>query len=132
VQQKYPNLRMEDYPVVTRFIDLENEKSVIDLMKPLDDLCRAVFRNTVAVGKSHKIPGLEMALITKFAAMVSPRRVLDKKYLDAADFINIVKTNMESLNLKKLRRLAEKVYKGGAVEIGRLLENIKEGRPIQI
>lgn len=132
IQRAFPHLAIEDYPPVTRFIDPGTKKSVVDVMKPVDAIYQAVFRNTVQVGDTHLIPNLEMGLVSKFAAMTSPNRAQDKKYIDAADFINIVKTNASAIELDKLRRLANKVYPEGGKEILNLVSNIRAGRPIQI
>jgi hypothetical protein len=128
----YPELTVTDFPVVTRFIDPATQKAVIDVMKPTQDVFRIVFRHTIAVGETHEIPDLEMALASKFAAMVSPRRDQAKKYIDIGDFIDVVRHNRDDLNLRKLKRLADKVYPNGGAEIGALVDDIQGGRPIQL
>src|SRR5207249_4499272 len=72
IQKAFPKLEIHDTPVVTRFIDPKNGKSVIDLMKPTDELFKIAFKNSLPVGDSHYVPGLELAIVSKFAAMVSP------------------------------------------------------------
>jgi len=59
-------------------------------MKPTQDVFRVIFRQTIPVEKTHEIPNLEMALASKFAAMVSPNRARDKKLIDAGDLVNVV------------------------------------------
>jgi hypothetical protein len=132
LSSKYPNLDVQDTTVVTRFVDPSTKKPVIDLMKPLQKVYRIVFRNTIEVEQSHRIPNLEMALVSKFAAMISPDREDRKKFIDVGDFIDMVKHNLAELNLARLSKLADKVYLGGAQEILALVENIKAGRRIQI
>jgi hypothetical protein len=117
---------------VTRFTDRATGKEVIDLMKPVEDLFKLAFKYSIPVGKTHRVPDLEMALVAKFAAMVSPYRRPAKKHADASDFTAMVEHNLNAIDLKKLKRLAEKVYKGGATEISQLIEDIKAGRTIQI
>jgi hypothetical protein len=130
IRDAYADLEEKDSPVVTRFLDPTNKKPVIDLMKPEFEVLKAVFKYSVPVGKSHRIPDLEMALVSKFAAMVSPHRVQSKKLVDGGDFVNMVETNLKEIDLKKLRRLAEKVYKGGSSEIAKLVNDIEAGRRI--
>jgi hypothetical protein len=127
---EFPNLFVVDHPVVTRFLDPENSRPLIDVMKPTDDTLQAAFKYSVPVGKSHRIPDLEMALVSKFAAMVSPNRIQSKKLVDGGDFVDIVETNLKAINLKKMRRLAEMVYKGGGKEILGLVDDIQAGRRI--
>ena len=132
LRKKYAKLQIQDTPVVTRFVDPETNKPVIDVMKPLQEVYRIVFRNTVEVEGSHRIPNLEMSLISKFAAMTSPNRAIEKKYVDAGDFIDIVKHNLADLDLARLAKLADKVYQDGAREMLSIIEDIKAGRGIQI
>ncbi len=132
IHEAFPELEMADWKVVTRFKDNVTGNIVIDIMKPVDDLFRAAFRYTVDVKRSHRIPDLEMAIVTKFAAMISPRREQRKKFVDANDFIDMVDHNQNELDLGKLKRLAEKVYKGGGPEILKMVDDIKAGRQIKI
>ncbi len=127
----FPDLITSDTPVVLRFIDPATNLPVIDLMKPTQAVFRAVFRYTIAVGDTHRIPDLEMALISKFAAMVSPHRNEAKKMVDAGDFVDIVVHNREDIDLEKLKRLADKVYPNGGKEMKQLIEDIDAGRRIR-
>jgi hypothetical protein len=128
----YPDLEIQDTAVVTRFLDPATKKPVIDVMKPTQAVYQIIFRHTLPVGDTHRIPELEMALASKFAAMVSPNRQPDKKFIDAGDFINVVLHNRQHIDLAKLRRLGDKVYPDGGTEILRLVADIDAGRKIQI
>ena len=131
LKEAYPQLKFEDYAVVARFRDPASGRSVIDVMKPTQDVYRLALRHTIPVGATHDIPDLEMALASKFAAMVSPRREVEKKLIDGGDFVDVVKNNRKVLDLPRLRRLAERIYRGGAVEIGQMIEDIDAGRMIK-
>lgn len=128
----YPELAVEEHEVVTRFIDTAVGEPVIDLIKPVEPVHQAVFKHTVAVGTTHVVPDLEMILVCKYAAMISPTRPDEKKHLDAADFINMVKTNEPKIDLEKLRELGEVVYTGGGAEVVKYVENAKAGRRLQL
>src|SRR5262245_65052013 len=128
----YPNLTVQDTPVVTRFVDPATGKVVIDVMKPTQAVYRLVFRHTIPVGDSHDIPQLEMGLVSKFAAMTSPHRDPAKKMVDAGDFIDIVRHNRDAIDLAKLKRLADKVYTDGSDEIMQMIQDIDAGRTIQV
>jgi len=128
----YPKLEVHDTPVVTRFIDPASGKPAIDVMKPTQEVYGIVFRHSIAVGDTHRIPDLEMALASKFAAMVSPNRAPDKKLIDAGDFVNVVQHNRADINLQKLKKLGDKVYPDGGSEIMRLIDDIDAGRQIQL
>jgi len=71
-----------------------------------------------------------MALVLKFAAMVSPNRAHDKKLIDGGDFYNMAATNFKAIKMRKVKNLAELVYKGGSKDNHVLLENIRAGRGI--
>jgi hypothetical protein len=128
----YPKLTIEDTPVVARFIDPATNKGVIDVMKPPQRVYQIVFRHTLAVGDTHRIPDLEMGLASKFAAMVSPNRLPEKKFIHAADFIDIVRHNRDQIDLAKLKRLGDKVYPNGGTEILRIVDDIDTGRKIEL
>jgi len=51
---------------------------------------------------------------------------------DAGDFSNMVVTNPEMIDLRKLRSLAAKVYRGGGKRILALVDDIKAERPIWV
>ncbi|HTU20483.1 MAG TPA: hypothetical protein VMG10_20635 [Gemmataceae bacterium] len=131
ILNSFPDLQMQDFPVVTRFLDPTTELPVIDLMKPNQPLFKVAFRQTVLVEEGYLIPNLEFALACKFAAMVSPNRQVKKKHLDAADFISIVEKNAPAIRLARLRRLGERVYLGGGAELLHLVEDAKAGRRLE-
>jgi hypothetical protein len=130
IQQAYPKLQVTDHRVVTRFTDLETKKVIIDLMKPSALVLEAVFKNKLWV-EDYFIPDLEMALAMKFAAMVSPHGENRRKHQDTADFMAVVENNRDSINRLKLRRLGEKVYRGGG-NILQLVDDTLAGRQITI
>jgi hypothetical protein len=131
ITRSFPDLQIQDFPVVTRFVDPSTKLPVIDLMKPNQPLFKVAFRQTILVEEGYRIPNLEFALACKFAAMVSPNRAVNKKYLDAADFMSMVEANASSIRLAQLRRLGERVYPGGGAEILQLVEAAKAGRRLE-
>jgi len=130
IRERFPKLEVKDFPVVTRFLDPKTQVGLIDLMKPTQEVFRIAFRQTIEIGDSHRIPNLEMSLVSKFAAMVSPHRKKDKKLIDGGDFYNIAQHHLEEIDLTKLKNLADKVYPDGGSEILRLIEAIKDGKDI--
>jgi hypothetical protein len=132
LSEAFPRLIYRDAPVVSRFLDPTTQEPVIDVMKPVERLYQVAFNNAVRVGNTHFVPDLELALVSKYVAMISPFRPEDKKYIDAGDFINMVKTNHKDIDIKKLRRLGELIYKGGGAELLRYVEDAKTGRRLEI
>jgi hypothetical protein len=107
-------------------------KAVIDLLLPVKETMQAVFSNAVQVGRSHRMPDLEMALIGKFAGFALPERDVAKKLNDAGDFCNMVVTNPGKFDLAKLRNLAARVCRGGGKRILGLVDDIKADRRITV
>jgi hypothetical protein len=132
LREAYPDLILKDLPVVARLMDPTSGKPVIDVMKPTQEVFKVVFRHTIPVGDTHEIPDLEMALVSKFAAMTSPNRDRAKKMIDAGDFIDVVQYNRDAIDLKKLKRLADKVYPKGGDEIMQMVADIDAGRTIRL
>lgn len=132
IRKAYPDLIMDDQIVVTRFTDPATGFVILDLMRPYEKVLKAVFKNTKSVGRTHRIPDLEMSLATKYAAMVSPNRTTKKKYTDANDFMDIVEYHQNDIDLAKLKRLGEKVYRGGGAEILKYVEDAKAGRQLEL
>ena len=128
----FPELTIQDAPVVTRFLDPGNGKPVVDVMKPTQTVFQVVFRHTIPIGETHDIPDLEMCLASKFAAMVSPNRAVPKKLIDAGDFADVVLYNRASIDLKKLKRLGDIVYPNGGTEILRIVADLDAGRSIEL
>jgi hypothetical protein len=130
--RRFPQLEVRDSPVATRFTEPDSGNSVIDLMKPIQEVYRLAFRHSVLVRENHRIPTLEMALTAKFAARSSPNCSLEKKLIDASDFINIVKKNQSGIDLKKLGSLGERLYPSGGVHVLEMAANIAAGRRIEV
>jgi len=99
-------------------------------MKPVEDIHQAVFKNTVAAGKTHRFSTLEMALACKFAAMTSPDRTERKRHLGAADLIGMVEHHFEDIERNVLFSLGEMVRAGGGPALLTLMDDMHAGRPI--
>ncbi len=132
IREAFPHLTIEDNPVVTRFTDPQLDCVVIDLMKPKHDIHAAVFENTIPGGKTHEIPSLEMALASKFAAMVSPNRESRRKHIDAGDFSTIASFNRDKIDREKLRIFGDLVHPGGGADLVSLVDDALAGRVLKL
>jgi hypothetical protein len=132
LSEVFPELDVRDYPDVARFVDPATGKGVLDVMKPTQEVFHMVFRHTIAVGETHEIPNLEVTLVSIFAAMVSPRRLPERKLTDGGDFTQVVRYNRDHIDLVKLKRLADKVYSAGGEEIMEMIKDIDAGRIIRL
>jgi hypothetical protein len=132
LEETFPYLEVIENEAVARFLDPVSQKVVIDIMKPSSAALQAVFRYTVPINETYRIPDLEMAILSKFIAMLASNRRWAKRYLDAGDFINMVEHNRQALDVEKLRRLAEKAQPGGGARIRAIIDDIDAGRRIQL
>jgi hypothetical protein len=127
---EFPHLEARDEEVVVRLQDRDSCDVLIGLIKPRS-IYREIFKHTHAVSQgeqSYRIPSLEMALATKFAAMVSPNRHDDEKHQDATDFIRMVKQNAD-IDDDRLNSLGELVYGGGA-KVCALVQKVRDGETL--
>jgi hypothetical protein len=126
IHKAFPKLTAVDATVVTRFIDPATNLAVIDLMRPQSDLHEAVKDYSVQVGKSHRVPSLDMALALKFAAIESPNREVNKKRQDKVDFVSMVYAHGDEIAEDILFSLGEMVKSGGGKEILELINEARE------
>lgn len=131
IGQRFPELVVDDQAVVTRFIDPSSQEAVIDLMRPVN-LFEHVFGNSVKVDAGHHVPTLEMAIASKFSALVSRNRPEEKLHLDASDFIQIVKRNRDRIDRDRLRSLGDAVYANGGGELLKMVDDVIAGRRLRV
>jgi hypothetical protein len=108
-QDKYPN---------------GEPKPVIDLMMPWGKFPETILKEYVVTDEEtqHRIPRLEAAIASKYAAMISVHRDADKKEYDAGDFRRLVRANHDDIARGDLRRLANEIWEGGGEKILRFLD----------
>jgi hypothetical protein len=131
IGQRFGDLIIDEHVVVTRFLDPSTQESVVNLMRPVN-LYQHVFANAVQVAGGHKVPNVEMAVASKFSAIVSRNRPEEKQYLDASDFIQIVKRNHKSIDRERLRTLGEAVYPDGGDALLKMVDDVVAGRRLRI
>ena len=127
----FSNLDVDDKPAVVRLRDRETGAVAIDVMKPNQPVIHAALKHTHAVQSgrmTYKVPSLEMALATKFAAMISLNRQDDAKHQDATDFIRMVRENPD-LDLGALGQLGDIIYGGGA-DVCEMVRKVRAGEKL--
>lgn len=126
----WPNLIVRELSQVVRFLDPGDTgsdgqpKVVIDLMHPWSRLQETILEQHVLVDPEtqHRIPTLEAALVSKYAAMISPHRNVEKREYDAGDFRRMVRVNHERIRHDVLCRLADQVWDGAGKDIEQFVE----------
>lgn len=140
IEARWPKLQTERLEVVARFRDpgeiaITGEiKQVIDIMLPSNDCYAAILAQYHCIDEStgHRIPIIEAACASKFAALVSPYRDFDRKQQDAVDLRNIMVPNKDTLDKAILQHLGDFVYPGGGAELLEFLELAINKKPFPI
>ena len=140
IAARWPELLVRELSQVTRFldpIDLDSDgqpKPIVDVMHPWSPFQELILKEYVVVDKEtqHRLPTLEAALVSKYAAIVSQHRDRLKKEYDAGDFRRLVRANHERLRPADLRRLAGLIWEGGADEIERFVQIAISDKPFPI
>lgn len=130
----YPHLEPVDLPVVIRLRDRETQDVLIDIMKPLDQPYREVFKHTRREsidGQPCRVPTLEMALVMKFSAMTSANRQVEDKYRDAHDLIRMAKNNAD-IDEAKVAELAALLYPGAGKYIVEMIADARANRTLNL
>lgn len=138
--QRWPQLIVDKQEVVIRFRDpgevaITGEiKHVIDAMLP-SNLCYAAILDQyhrIDESTGHRIPIIEAACASKFAALVSPHREWDKKQQDAVDLRSIMSPNHATLDRDLLKQLGDLVYPDGGTELLEFLDLAIKKKPFPI
>lgn len=143
IMETWPSLVVQQLEAVIRFkdpADLDAEgrpKPVIDLMLPWNKLNEAVLRDdehtVIDTETKHVIATVEVALASKYAAMISDFRSWEKKQQDAVDFRRIARTNRDHVDRDYLRRLGELVWSdGGGIELEKFFDVAQQDKPFPI
>lgn len=140
IASRWPNLVVRELSQIIRFLDpldLDNEghpKPAIDVMQPWSPFQELILKEYVIIDAEaqHRIPTLEAALASKYAAIISPHRDREKKEYDAGDFRRLVRANHDHIREADLRRLAGLIWEGGADEVVRFVQIALTDEPFPI
>ena len=140
IRTAWPNLIVRELSQVVRFLDPADPgpdgqpKPVVDLMQPWGKFQETILKQHVLVDQEtgHRIPTLEAALVSKYAAIVSPHRDVDKREQDAVDFRRMVRANHQRIRLDVLRHLADEVWDGAGKDIERFAQIALTNSPFPV
>lgn len=140
ISRSRPQLIVDPQEVVFRFRDpgevaVDGEmKQVIEVMLPSNDCYLTILRGYHRVDSvtKHRLPTIEAAFASKFAALVSPYRELARKAYDGADLRSIMAPNYETLDRDLLKVLGDLVYPDGGNEILEFLELAYQKKPFPV
>jgi hypothetical protein len=139
IAERWPTLEMRALSQVVRFHDpgdLDADgipKPVIDIMLPWSPFQETILKEHVYVDPEtgHRLPTIEAAIASKYAALVSPHRSAEKKEYDAGDLRRLIKANHNSINILKLKSLAAQVWEGGGSEIEDFVSRALNDQPFR-
>ncbi len=137
ISAHWPGLVVTELSQVTRFMDLADldqngrPKPVLDLMHPWSPFQELILKEHVIVDKqtAHRLPTVEAALVSKYAAIISPFREREKKEYDAGDFRRIAKAHHDLVRHSELRRLAALEWEHGADDVEKFLSTALADEP---
>jgi len=132
--EAFPELEPVELPVVVRLRRRGTDDVAIDVMKPVQQPYREVFKHTHSVrigAHSYRVPSLEMAVLMKYSAMTSLNRAEEDIYQDAHDFILIVKNNPE-LDREILGELGTLLYADGGKDVLELVRKALAGEKLNL
>lgn len=140
ISTRWPELVIRELSQVTLFLDpldldsAGHPKPIIDLMHPWSPFQELILQEHVVVDPEtqHRLPTLEAALVSKYAAMISPFRERNRKEYDAGDFRRLVQANRVRIRFDELQRLAGLVWERGAEEIVQFVEIATSDQPFPI
>ena len=140
IHAAWPDLVVTKYPQMIRFSDsgdLDSNgspKPVIDIMLPLSPFQLTILAEHVLVDKStgDRIPTIEAAVVSKYAATISPNRQFDKREQDAVDLRRLIKTNHATINQTILQELAAQVWEGCRNDILEFFRRALNDQPFEV
>ena len=129
----FPELTIEEHPVVIRFKDAGHE--AIDMIRPESGkIVREALKRsrTISIARVPVvIPTVEAVLAMKFNSVVTLTRRRSDRVQDVADFLKVVEANA-ALDLKILEQLGEMCYLGGGADLLRAVDDARHDRPLSL
>jgi hypothetical protein len=134
LRDAFPRLAVEQSKNVARFRHRKSERASIEVYRSDRRHFRVELAHTYQVraeGLAFLIPSLELAVTMKFASMTSPTRELEDRYLDAHDFLCMIKAN-PTIDERKLAKLEKWIPKGCARNLGARVRRVLAGEPFRL
>ncbi|KAA1261829.1 hypothetical protein LF1_43890 [Rubripirellula obstinata] len=140
VSARWASLIVSELSVVARFKDPADcfsdgrPKPVIDIMLPVEPFYQTILAKHVRVDEvtGHRLPTVEAAIVSKYAAMISPNREISKKGFDGGDLRRIVKANLDSINQDALFALAAEVWDGADADMKDIFHRAVNDLPFEV
>jgi hypothetical protein len=137
ISGSWPALEVTEVSQVVRFRgphDLDSDgtpKPVVDIMLPWGEYQETILAHHVVIDEAtgDRIPTIEAAIVSKYAAIISPHRDIEKKEYDSGDLRRLVKSNHSEIDHAVLENLAGQVWEHGGKDIRRFVQRALAGKP---
>ena len=135
--EAWPALEVTEVSQVVRFRDPDdldsdgNPKPVIDIMLPWGEYQETILSDHVVIDEAtgDRIPTIEAAIVSKYAAIISPHREIENREYDSGDLRRLVKANYAEIDQHVLEKLAGQVWEHGSEDIRRFVQRALAGQP---
>ncbi len=140
ISARWPELKLVQLSQVSRFsdpsdVDHEGKPNpVIDLMMPWGPFQETILKKYVIRSEDlvSRYPTVEAAIVSKYAALVSPNRKMAKKHFDAGDLRQIICHNIDSINRDVIQQLGDQVWENGGAELLEFIELALQEKPFPL
>lgn len=137
VMERWPMLSKLELSQVIRFADMQDcdsdgkPKPVIDIMLPWSPFQELILKEHVIEDQEtgSRYPTIEAAVVSKYAALVSPYRSAEKKAYDAGDLRRLIKANEKRIDRQRLQELGNLVWERGGEELKQFIDLALRDQP---
>jgi len=114
----------------------ERDQAIADLVEreanpTLREAARATESATV-LGHRVRVVQRGALVALKFQAALSPTRMIDDRYIDVGDLGRVMRTKLDADDEALALRIAETIYPGARDDLARMLDDLRNNRPVKI
>jgi hypothetical protein len=116
--------------------DPDHAEAIADLVareaNPVLEAAARVAEQAKVLGHQVRIVPRGALFALKFHAAISQRRGIEDRYQDVADIGRIIKKRFEPGDEQLALQIAAHAYPGAEAELGKLIDDLRHGRPVKI
>jgi hypothetical protein len=125
IKEKWPDLSVKQMP--HRIIFMIGDREVIDVIRPTEAVFKLALENS-----SDMVPTLEMAIVLKYVAIISPNRLPEDRIQDIADLKTmIIKNDFDIQRIADLTSMCD-LYHGAVSEITSAILDVWAGKRLSL
>lgn len=116
--------------------DPDHAEAIADLVareaNPVLEAAALVAEPAKVLGHQVRIVPRGALVALKFHAAISLRRAIEDRYQDVADIGRVIKKRFEPGDEQLALQIAAHAYPGAEVELAKLIDDLRQGRPVKI